>query len=236
MAGTEMVLPLEGGTVMRASDQCSAALWRKLTDGEAKPAEAARVIARTPALLEEARRLAPMLAERAKAMGAEMVMARLIQLGPTYGLRDLSDGEWAALFRTYLDVLEDLPEEAFEAGVVAYAKEGVFFPKPAEIFKPADKVARDLRMAAYRSKLALEHQEAEPVRQRTAAEREADIQEAIRLGFLTPDRKPVLDLKRVPTDDPPPAKPYESRAEMAAHLRTLQGPAARAEDEPEEII
>lgn len=93
-------------------------------------------IARTPALLAEAKRILPGLEAQAKwPAGAEGVK-RVI--GSRFGLypqptRDA--GEWTAWWSDYLSALQDIPLPALEAAMVEWVRkpDAQFLPKPGEL-------------------------------------------------------------------------------------------------------
>jgi len=93
------VLPLAGGIAKTASQLCTPGLWRLLNDGD-DWTSVARIIALNATLRTELRTVAPALAQRAAPADQLDLMARLIEMAPTFGISNRSDGEWAALFGT----------------------------------------------------------------------------------------------------------------------------------------
>lgn len=159
-------LPLEGGhhNATRASEECSKGLWRLLTEGDraGEPVSAdeiVRRIARTPALLDEVREVAPRLAARQTPCGPEGVMAVLLPLKSVYGLGDRSEAEWATFWAAYIDALDVLPAECLAEAVIVWNRTGDRFPVPAQLFKLARAEQTKLQMAAWRAKKAAEFRE-----------------------------------------------------------------------------
>lgn len=211
-------LPLEGGRNLAktASGLCTEALWRLLTDSSETADNAVRRIGRSDRLMAEVREVGAEVARRGAAAGPTDIMAELVKLAPTYGIRDLSDGEFAELFSTYLRALAPLPLEAIREGIVQWTRDGNgFFPKPEQIFQRAEPFAHPLRVAAYRAKKAIDHVERNPP-PKTAEERAADRQRAIDAGVLNPDGTVNLTF-RTPVE----SRPRETAQQMADRLRKV---------------
>ena len=113
-------------------------------------AENAVEIANTPALRAEAERLWPAVVAEAEPVGAEGVALELGPLLTVFYTPERTEGEWAAFWELYADVLADLPRQALKAGVSAYLRQpdAVHFPKPGPLralCAPAAAPARVLR-------------------------------------------------------------------------------------------
>ena len=215
------VLDLVGGQhhAANASTLCGAALWGRLTDSSAKADEVVRQIARVPKLKDKAVEVAADLEARAVKATAIEIMAVLIEHGPVYGIRDLSDGEYEALFMAYLRSLAPLPIEAIREAFVIWGRDGNgFFPRPEQLFQRAEPYATDLRMAAYRAKRAATHVEDNPP-PKTEAQRRADIEAAKAAGIIGADGKVILNFKTDETRRVGP--PGETRQAMADRLRRI---------------
>lgn len=219
LAPQEPALPLEGGRhhAKTASELCSAALWRRLTDDADGWSDAVRQIARTPALQREIAEVGLEVQARAAKAEAFDILAELIKLAPIYGISERSDDEWALLFGAYIEALESLPIEAIRQGITEWNREGEFFPKPGQIFQRAEPFARKLWKASYRAKKAIAFVETNPP-PKTDAERAADRQKLIDEGIMTPDgRIAPLQFRKVET----PARPKETPDQMADRLRAI---------------
>lgn len=190
-----------------------------MTDSSAKADEVVRQIARTPKLKEKAVEVAADLEERASKATAVEMMAVLIEHGPVYGIRDLSDGEYEALFIAYLRSLAPLPIEAIREAFVIWGRDGNgFFPKPEQLFQRAEPYAKELWMAAYRAKRAVSFVEDNPP-PKTDEQRRADIEAAKAAGILDAEGKVILNFKTDDTRRVGP--PGETRQAMAERLRRI---------------
>lgn len=127
----------------------------------------ARIVALNATLRTELRTVAPALAQRAAPADQLDLMARLIEMAPTFGISNRSDGEWAALFGTYLDALAGIPLEAIDEAIMRWNRgemypepkdkgRHAFFPKPVEIYTLAQPRRLELSKVAYRARKALE--------------------------------------------------------------------------------
>lgn len=144
------------------------------------------------------------------------ILKVLIELGPTYGIRDLSDGEYDQLFATYIRALAPLPLEAIREGIVVWSRDGNgYFPKPEQIFQRAEPFAHPLRVAAWRAKKALSWAEDNPP-PKTEAERKADRQKAIDAGILNADGTVNLTFKPLVE-----SRPRETPHQAAERLRRI---------------
>jgi hypothetical protein len=93
-------------------------------------------IVNSPALVEECRRVWEPLGRAATAPAGEEGVIRVIaKRFPVFPQPERSPGEWDAWWSNYFDALEDLPEEALEAGMRAYLREpdAEFLPKPGRL-------------------------------------------------------------------------------------------------------
>lgn len=206
--------------------------------------DAIRRIATSPALIAEAKAVTQQLDDRQVAMGRTAVLERMIRLAPIFGFTNRKPGEWAELFTAYMDSLETLPAEALELAIVDWnraklypndPKRCAFFPKPAELFKLAEPYSIKMRLAAWRAGQAIDWREKNPP-PRTAAERKADREEAIRLGYMNPDGSMNLRPKGIPPAARP--QPGVTPQMLADRVRALaeSPPERQAISQDEEAI
>lgn len=186
---------------------------------------AVRLIAINPTLRAEAERLLPILTRASQPAADEEVLAILVKHAPAYGVHAKSDGEWAALFGSYLEALEGLPAYAVEEGFVRWNRgEGHkdlamsgFYPRPPQLYQLVQLSRNELGMAKYRAQKALEFVEdrgLEWTPERKAAER----QKMIDAGYLNPDGTPNMT-GLGPRTMPQDRKPSRSPQEVAEELR-----------------
>lgn len=140
-----------------ASDECSGALWRRLTNANQTWAEAVRDLADDPSIRGELVVAARQLAKHIEPCGPSRVVQVLGPLLTLYGVADKSEQEAKSFWGFYIDALGDLPHEALRAGVAEYVADGKseFFPKPGPLKSICDRHAWPLRMAANRAQKAL---------------------------------------------------------------------------------
>lgn len=132
-------------------------LWQLLSEGGA---ENTRLIARNPALKDEAARASRLLAVAAEPAGEQYLQRALAPLVLLYGL-----GEQAAspvFWRAYNEVLAGYPPVSIDRAVKQWQGEGLFFPKPAELKAIAKPHADAIRQASYRSEAAQKDEAKEP--------------------------------------------------------------------------
>lgn len=128
-------------------------------------------------------------AAKAKAEDADLLRV-LIRHAPTYALTVKHDGEWAQIFGVYLDALEGFSVHALEDAFVRWNRGedmkdphmGQFFPKPAQLVHLANKAKKDVWMAAYRARKALEGVDNAPPPKPTPEERQAVGEQLAALG------------------------------------------------------
>lgn len=129
-------------TVTRITPALSPAL-RQLLDGKA-----AHEL--TPALVEEARAVLPVLLSAARQpAGLEGVQDVLGRRFVTYPQPSRSEGEWAAWWDDYHEVLKDVPWGDLDAAMVEYMKgaDADFMPKPGKLLA----LAQGIRSKAWRA-------------------------------------------------------------------------------------
>jgi hypothetical protein len=161
MVETLPALPLEGGhrNAKNASEECSTALWKLLSETDSAD-DAVRRIARIPALLDEARAVAPRIQARLAPAGPEGVLAQVVPLKSIYGLGDRSKGEWAEFWDAYIKALDPLPAECLAEAIVAWNRKGDRFPTPGQLFTLGKEAQSRLHIAAWRATKAAEYREA----------------------------------------------------------------------------
>lgn len=114
----------------------SEALTSLLDSPDGSPEAIQREIASTPALLEEARAVLPQLrAVAEQKAGREGVKAVIGKRFALYPQPPRSEGESAAWWADYYDVLEDVPLASLEAAMRAYVADpkSEFMPKPGRL-------------------------------------------------------------------------------------------------------
>ncbi len=171
----QAALPLTGGSrhARIASDECSAALWRRLSESDAAN-DCVRDIARSPALRQEVTTVLPRLQAWAAPITDVTLTRRLTELGQKFYLEDRSDEEWAVFWKFYRDALRTLPEAAFEDAIVKWNQQGTdFMPKASQLYKLAEPMMVELRTVAWRAKKASEWVEEHAERYLTPEERQA---------------------------------------------------------------
>jgi hypothetical protein len=98
--------------------------------------EAFQRITRDEGMLAECKRTWGALADAARAPAGEKGVMRVIATRfPVFPQPDRSEGEWLVWWDAYTDALEDLPEEALEAGMREYLRQpdAEFLPKPGKL-------------------------------------------------------------------------------------------------------
>lgn len=131
----------------------------ELLDSAGSPDQAANEIASYFAFREEARAALPALKavaeHRAGEDGVKAVIGRRFSLYPQ---PERDDGEWAAWWADYYDVLEDVPLACLEAGMrVWIARPGSqFMPKPGELRDLAFRTPSKTLQRYQRAKRALQ--------------------------------------------------------------------------------
>lgn len=90
--------------------------------------------------------------------GGHAVVQILAPMLALYGVPRKSESEAEAFWGFYIDVLSDLPAESLRDGVAAYVADSKseFFPKPGPLKAICERFAIKPRMAASRSRKALE--------------------------------------------------------------------------------
>lgn len=210
-----------------------------MTEGDDQH-RAIRLIAINPTLRAELARVRPILEAKMAPLSEVDLMRRLVENAPAFGIPNRSPEQWAALFGSYLEALVPLSGEMIDDAFVRwnrgelYPKEPgrhAFYPRPAELFKLAEKHRLELSMARWRALRAAEYVDKIPPRVPTQEERAARRQQLIDDGLLNEDGsvnftpRPMLTEKRSTRETP---------HEMAERLR--QTPPAPDDDWPEEAV
>lgn len=176
---------------------------------------AIRLIAINPTLRAECERLLPML-EVAKAPASrEEIVVVIAREMPAWGVSGKHAAIYGVTYASYADALEGLPLYAIEEGVVRWnraqghedLKMGGFPPRPAQLYALAAEGRRELFMAAYRAKLAMEHVERETPKVDPAVQ--------AKVGADLAALASTLRAKPMPEMPQPKCSPQE----MAAQLR-----------------
>jgi hypothetical protein len=141
-----------------ASEECSGALWRRLTSENLTWSDAIRDLAEDPTISGELTVVAKQLARHVEPCGGKWVISLLAPLLTLYGVSDKTEAEAAAFWGFYIDALGGLPREAVKRGVADYVAAGnsEFFPKPGPLKALCERHAIPIRMAENRARKALE--------------------------------------------------------------------------------
>jgi hypothetical protein len=140
---------------------------------------AVRLIAINPKLRAEAERLLPILEEMRQPARREEIVAVIVRAMPAWGIPIKTAGVMGVTFESYADGLEGYSLYDVEEAVVRWnaglpdvdIKSAGFPPRPAQLAKLAQDAQREVYMARYRAKKALEYVE-QAVPRLTEAERE----------------------------------------------------------------
>lgn len=182
-------------------------------------------MARTPALLDEARKVAPLLAARMAPNTPEDIVTQIGRLKSVYGLGDRTEGEWEALGEAYIEALEPIPAECLAHAIVVWNRTGDRFPLPGQIYKLAKEEQTKLQLAAWRARKASEYRDHH--RPPPSAEERAKVK-AMLDELRGPDGAVRFGGAEPKTIPPAPRPTYRTPAQMAEDLR-------RAADEEEPI-
>lgn len=113
---------------------------RSLLETERNDSQAVYEIARDPALKAEASAMVPVLRAAAMQLAGEEGVRHVIgRRFAMYPQPDRSDGEWAAWWADYFEVLADVSLAALEAGMLAHVRDPAseFMPKPGKLLELA---------------------------------------------------------------------------------------------------
>lgn len=141
-----------------ASAECSAELWRRLTNAQQGWTEAVQELAEDPAARAGLVAVSDKLQRHIEPCGAKAIITTLAPLATLYGVGDKTDAEWRTFWGFYADALGSLPAEAVRAGVSEYVADSKseFFPRPGPLKAICERHAIPLRMAANRAQKALQ--------------------------------------------------------------------------------
>lgn len=208
-------LALAGGTARTTfAEMLPPGLWRLLHEGD-NYREAVRLIAINPTLaaqLSSARSAIEAAAAPADPVG---LMRLLIEEGSQYGLRDRSEGEYAALYGSYLDSLAPVPLACVKDAFVLWGraklyptepKRHAYMPTSGELYILAERSWEPLRKAAYRAKAAAEFKEALPKPPPTASE-------------IAEVRRMLAEFNGGLRQMPEEGRPHSTKHEVAERLR-----------------
>lgn len=170
--------------------------------GSSARQSAIRIIAVNPVLRAEAERLLPALEDAKRPASREEIIAIIMREMPAWGVSTKNAGEYGVTYASYADALEGLCVYAIEEGVVRWNRGeghkdlamGGFPPRPPQLHKLASEGKRQLWMAAYRAKLAVQHIEDTGV-EWTAERKAAERQKMIDAGYLNADGTPNIEFK-----------------------------------------
>lgn len=202
-------------------------LLREDADGRSDARmSAVRLIALNPTLRAETERLLPVLEEMKQPASREEIILIIAREMPAWGVSTKHAGEFGVTYASYADALEGLSAYAIEEGVVRWNRGeghkdlamGGFPPRPAQLSILANDAKRELWMAAYRAKLALQHIE-KTWTEWTPERKKAERQKMIEAGYLNPDGTPNMT-GHGPKGMPEAARPQRSPQEVAAELRS----------------
>lgn len=179
-------------------------------------ASAIRLIAINPTLRAEAERLLPRLEEAKVPASRDEIIGIVMREMPAWGVSTKHAGELGVTFASYADTLEGLSAYAVEEGIARWNRGeghkdlamGGFPPRPAQLFALASEGKRELYMAAYRAKLALEYAE-------DITPRQIDPEQAAKVAADFRDL--AASLKAKPMPEAP--RPHMSQHAMAEQLR-----------------
>lgn len=176
--------------------------------------EAARRIARNPALLAECREKVALVQRLARGATPEQIYVELQPMLVLYGPPDFGSGKeadalQAAWMDVYVKALKDVPREALEFAVSEHIRVGKpFFPKPTELNKLANEKAIEARLLAWRVRKAAEQAAAD---ERFKARPTPEERERVR-------RMAAEFTGRTLPGDPSP-RPQDAQHQMAEDLR-----------------
>jgi len=196
------LIPAPGGA-MSARGECSKGLFARLSS-DGKTDDVVRELACDPVMRADAIAARSALERRQRPCGAEGVAILIMPLVGVYGLADRNEEQWASFWKTYIDVLGELPFDALEAAVKAYAREGEYFPKPAQLYKLAEPIAIKIRVAAWRAKRIAEYKP--PIARQISDEDRQKVRAMLAEFKLTP---------------PPVPATRETPQQMAERLRKM---------------
>jgi len=156
-------LALVGGEINAST--VSEALTAQLEDallGASDAKEAAREIAKTPALLAEARDKLALVSRLARPLTPNEVYVALqplvIMFGPPdFGQDEVAEEMQGAWFDICAKALKEHPREALDIAVSEWLRIGKpFFPKPTELNKLAEETSAEIKLIAFRLRMAVE--------------------------------------------------------------------------------
>lgn len=130
-----------------------------LLDDPGNPDEAARAIAETPVLIEEARTALPALHHVATAKAGERGVRAVIERRfPTYPQPVRTPAEWTAWWADHIDALSDISLASLEAAMRAYVAlpDSEFMPKPGKLRELAFSTPCRSLQRYYRAKRAID--------------------------------------------------------------------------------
>lgn len=227
--GQQLAILGEEPEPKRGARLCSPGLRRLVADDGNDGRGAIRLISINPTLRAEAERLLPVFEAAAGAKPhpdpdthEDLLSELLVIHAAPLGVKQHGPEGWANMWDVYLDTLMDTPVEwvrgAFDRWHhgLAYPtnkERHAFYPRPAELVAQAEAYHREIVMAAYRCRKALEWKEAPTPM--TQEQRKAERDAAIAEGLLTPDGRPNLSLKGFEE----PSRPAQSPQEVAARIR-----------------
>lgn len=217
--------------------RCSPGLRKLLVEGDDAGA-ACRLLALNAKLRDEARELQPAIEHELEPAARTDLLPLLIRQAIVFGVPDRRPEAWAELLDVYLQALEGFSVAAVEDGFArwnrgelypAQPQRHAFFPKPAELVTMAAPHKRDLQMARYRVRKALEHV-AKTGHAWTPERKAAERQKMIEMGLLTADGKPNFQIagKTIPGE----LRPTRTPQQVAEQLRAAASNEAPKTDTP----
>lgn len=192
---------------------------------------AVRKIARTPALLAEARGLEPAVEAALRPAGPDELMTILNREGIQYDLpvKDLGPGEWRAFWGSYLNTLGDMPAACVEEAFIMWNRNHEkpdgeravrFYPRAPQLYALADECRNKLRMMRYRIQQAAKYLPPPPPKAMDKLTKD----EMIARGWLNADGTPNLGkMTAKPNPQPGAARPAATLGQAADSIRRQAG-------------
>lgn len=179
----------------------------ELLDRESNPDDAARDIAQTPAMREEARAALPTLkAQAERRAGEEGVRKVIARRFATFPQPERSEDEWAAWWVDYVETLADLSLACLEAAMRAYVAQpsSEFMPKPGVLRHLAETTSSRALQRYYRARRAVQLADNPPPSEAPRVVDQAQVSQVRRMfnDYVDQSMARVNPLSRRPADRP----------------------------------